>query len=72
MSSLGLSVALLLLAIAGLQLLGVVIDVVRQALDGSLSSPIYPAGCTTLNAAEQHGKDSAVYRVAKAAAEKTR
>jgi ATP-binding cassette subfamily B protein len=40
--SLGLSVALLLLGLLGLQLLGVVIDVIRYALDPSLPAPHYP------------------------------
>jgi ATP-binding cassette subfamily B protein len=39
--SLGLSVALLLLGLAGLQLLGEVIDVIRHALDPSLPPPVY-------------------------------
>lgn len=42
--SLVLSVALLALSIAGLQLLGLVIDVIRQALDPSLPLPAYPLG----------------------------
>jgi ATP-binding cassette subfamily B protein len=42
--SLGLSVVLLLLGIAGLKLLGVVIDVIRHALDPSLPPPVYPFG----------------------------
>jgi len=42
--SLGLSVVLLLLGIAGLKLLGVVIDVIRHSLDPSLSAPVYPFG----------------------------
>ncbi len=42
--SLMLSVVLLLLGIAGLKLLGVVIDVIRYALDPSLPAPIYPFG----------------------------
>lgn len=42
--SLLLSVALLLLGLAGLQLLGVVIDVIRYALDPSQRSPSYPFG----------------------------
>src|SRR5208282_4628870 len=37
-------VVLLLLGIAGLKLLGVVIDVIRYALDPSLPPPIYPFG----------------------------
>jgi len=39
-----LSLILLLLGIAGLQLLGLVIDVIRQALDPSLPPPVYPLG----------------------------
>ena len=39
-----LSLVLLLLGIAGLKLLGLVIDVIRQALDPSLSPPAYPFG----------------------------
>jgi ABC-type multidrug transport system fused ATPase/permease subunit len=42
--SLLLSIALLILAIGGLQLLGVVIDVIRHALDPSQSPPVYPFG----------------------------
>ena len=42
--SLMLSVVLLLLGIAGLKLLGVVIDVIRYALDPSLPPPVYPFG----------------------------
>ena len=42
--SLGLSIVLLLLALVGLQLLGVVIDVIRHALDPSLPSPVFPMG----------------------------
>jgi len=42
--SLVLSVLLLLLGIAGLKLLGVVIDVIRNALDPSLPAPVYPFG----------------------------
>jgi ATP-binding cassette subfamily B protein len=42
--SLGLSVALLLLGLAGLQLLGEVIDVIRHALDPSLPPPAYLFG----------------------------
>ena len=42
--SLGLSVVLLLLGLAGLQLLGVVIDVIRHALDPAEPIPIYPFG----------------------------
>ncbi len=39
-----LSLVLLLLGIAGLQLLGLVIDVIRQALNPSLPPPVYPLG----------------------------
>jgi ATP-binding cassette subfamily B protein len=39
-----LSLILLLFGIAGLKLLGVVIDVIRQALDPSLPPPAYPFG----------------------------
>jgi ATP-binding cassette subfamily B protein len=42
--SLGLSIFLLLLGLAGLQMLGVVIDVIRHALDPSQQSPVYPFG----------------------------
>lgn len=42
--SLVLSIILLLLGIAGLQLLGVVIDVIRHALDPSQAAPRYPFG----------------------------
>src|SRR5947207_12180883 len=42
--SLALSLALLLLGLAGLQLLGLVIDVIRHALDPSQQSPAYPFG----------------------------
>ena len=42
--SLGLSVVLLLLGIAGLKWLGTVIDVIRYALDPSLPAPVYPFG----------------------------
>ena len=42
--SLGLSLALLLLGLAGLQLLGEVIDVIRHALDPSLPPPKYLFG----------------------------
>ena len=42
--SLVLSLVLLLLGIAGLKLLGVVIDVIRYALDPSLPPPVYPFG----------------------------
>lgn len=40
----GLSLVLLLLGLAGLQLLGVVIDVIRHALDPSRPRPVYPLG----------------------------
>jgi hypothetical protein len=39
-----LSLVLLLLGIAGLKLLGLVIDVIRRALDPSLPPPAYPFG----------------------------
>jgi len=39
-----LNLALLILAIAGLQLLGLVIDVIRQAVNPALPPPIYPLG----------------------------
>jgi ABC-type multidrug transport system fused ATPase/permease subunit len=39
-----LSLILLLLGIMGLKLLGLVIDVIRQALDSSLPPPVYPFG----------------------------
>ena len=39
-----LSVALLLLGLAGLQFLGVVIDVIRHALDPAQRAPVYPFG----------------------------
>jgi len=42
--SLVLSVWLLLLGIVGLKLLGVVIDVIRHALDPALPPPVYPFG----------------------------
>jgi ATP-binding cassette, subfamily B, bacterial len=42
--SLVLSVMLLLLGLAGLQLLGVVIDVIRHALDATQRAPLYPFG----------------------------
>jgi ABC-type multidrug transport system fused ATPase/permease subunit len=42
--SLVLGLALLLLGIIGLKLLGVVIDVIRHALDPSLPPPVYPFG----------------------------
>ncbi len=44
LQSLGLSVAVLALSLAGLQLLGVVIDVIRHALDPSTRPPLYPFG----------------------------
>jgi ABC-type multidrug transport system fused ATPase/permease subunit len=44
--SLVLSLALLLLALLGLQLLGVVIDEIRYALDPTQRAPIYPYGWT--------------------------
>ena len=44
LQSLLLSVALLVLGLAGLQLLGLVIDVIRHALDVSQRAPIYPFG----------------------------
>jgi ABC-type multidrug transport system fused ATPase/permease subunit len=42
--SLVLSLTLLLLGLLGLQLLGVVIDVIRHALDPSQRAPVYPYG----------------------------
>src|SRR5258705_11229648 len=42
--SLILSISLLLLGLAGLQLLGVGIDVIRHALDPSQRPPLYPFG----------------------------
>jgi len=39
-----LSLSLLLLGLAGLQLLGVVIDVIRHALDPGQRAPVYPLG----------------------------
>ena len=42
--SLGLSLMLLLLGLLGLQLLGVVIDVIRHALDPLQQAPVYPFG----------------------------
>ncbi len=42
--SVGLSLVLLLLGIMGLKLLGLVIDVIRHALDASLPPPLYPFG----------------------------
>jgi ATP-binding cassette, subfamily B, bacterial len=44
--SLALSLALLLLGLLGLQLLGVVIDVIRHALDPAQRAPAYPYGWT--------------------------
>ncbi len=44
--SVSLSLVLLLLGLLGLQLLGVVIDVIRHALDPSLRTPRYPFGWT--------------------------
>jgi ATP-binding cassette subfamily B protein len=44
--SVALSLVLLLLALLGLQLLGLVIDVIRHALDRSLQAPRYPFGWT--------------------------
>src|SRR3974377_218700 len=44
--SLLLSLALLLLGLVGLQLLGLVIDVIRHALDPSQRVPVYPFGWT--------------------------
>ncbi len=43
-----LSLILLLLGIAGLKLLGLVIDVIRRGLDPSLPTPIYPFGWNPL------------------------
>ena len=42
--SLALNFLLLLLGIAGLQLLGVVIDVIRHALDPAVAPPVFPFG----------------------------
>src|SRR5881394_1242766 len=42
--SLALSILLLLLGLAGLQFLGVAIDVIRHALDSSQRAPVYPFG----------------------------
>ncbi len=39
-----LSLALLLLGLAGLQLLGVAVDVIRHALDATQRAPVYPLG----------------------------
>ncbi|MES1180832.1 MAG: ABC transporter ATP-binding protein, partial [Verrucomicrobiota bacterium] len=44
MWSVVLSLILLLFGIAGLKLLGLVIDVIRRALDPSLPAPLYPFG----------------------------
>ena len=44
--SLGLGFALLILALAGLQLLGLAIDVIRHALDASQQPPSFPFGWT--------------------------
>ncbi|HEY5912937.1 MAG TPA: ABC transporter ATP-binding protein [Verrucomicrobiae bacterium] len=44
--SVALSLALLLLGLAGLQLLGIVIDVIRYALDTTQRVPVYPFGWT--------------------------
>lgn len=44
--ALALGLALLLLALAGLQLLGIVIDVIRHALDPLQRAPVYPFGWT--------------------------
>jgi ATP-binding cassette subfamily B protein len=44
--SISLSLVLLILGLIGLQLLGVVIDVIRHALDPSLRAPLYPFGWT--------------------------
>lgn len=44
--SVALSMALLLLGLLGLQLLGVVIDVIRHALDPAQRAPVYPFGWT--------------------------
>ncbi len=44
--SLALSLVLLILGLIGLQLLGVVIDVIRHALDPTLQAPRYPFGWT--------------------------
>src|SRR5271154_238123 len=42
--SLALSVVVLALGLVGLQLLGVVIDVIRHGLDPTLGAPVYPFG----------------------------
>ncbi|MDB6023117.1 MAG: sugar transporter, partial [Pedosphaera sp.] len=44
--SLFLSIVVLLLGLVGLQLLGVVIDVIRHGLDPTLGAPVYPYGWT--------------------------
>jgi ATP-binding cassette subfamily B protein len=44
LASIALSVLLLLLGLLGLQLLGVVVDVIRHGLDPSQRAPIYPYG----------------------------
>jgi ATP-binding cassette subfamily B protein len=44
--SLALSIAVLLVGLSGLQLLGIVIDVLRHALDPSMAAPGYPLGWT--------------------------
>jgi len=44
--SAALGLAMLLLGIIGLKLLGVVIDVIRRALDPALPAPVYPLGWT--------------------------
>lgn len=46
LGSLLLSLVLLVLGLAGLQLLGVVIDVIRHAVDPAQRAPIYPFGWT--------------------------
>ena len=38
------SLVLLLLGLAGLQLLGLVVDVIRHALDPTQRAPVYPFG----------------------------
>src|SRR5262249_45894259 len=45
-ASLVLSLMLLLLGLLGLQLLGVVVDVIRHALDPAQRAPVYPWGWT--------------------------
>ena len=42
--SLGLSVVLLVLALGGLQFLGLAIDVIRHALDSKVPAPVFPFG----------------------------